>query len=179
MPEIEIRPAVLADFTRLVSLEHSYKTPYVWQMDRASEEGSVIINFREIRLPRPVRVEYPHSPEKLVENWKSLSEMLVALMAGGQVGYIALKEQSVPNALWVTDLVVGENNRRKGIGSALVLAAQAWAAQHGMRRIIIEMQSKNYPAIKLALKLGYEFCGYNDHYYANQDIALFFAGFLR
>jgi len=179
MPEIEIRPAVLADFTRLVSLEHSYQAPYVWQMDRSSEEGSVTVNFREIRLPRPVRVEYPHSPEKLVENWKTLSEMLVALMGGVQVGYIALKEQTVPNALWVTDLVVGEKNRRKGIGSALVLAAQEWAAQHSLRRIVIEMQSKNYPAIKLALKLGYEFCGYNDHYYANQDIALFFAGFLR
>jgi ribosomal protein S18 acetylase RimI-like enzyme len=179
MPKIEIRPAVLADFTRLVSLEHSFQTPYVWQMDRSLEEGQVTVNFREVRLPRPVRVDYPHSPEKLVENWKTLSEMLVASIGGAQVGYIALKEQSVPDALWVIDLVVGEKSRRKGIGSALVLAAQEWAAQHGRRRIIFEMQSKNYPAIKLALKLGYEFCGYNDHYYANQDIALFFAGFLR
>jgi hypothetical protein len=36
------------------------------------------------------------------------------------------------------------------------------------------MQSKNYPAMMLAQKHGYEFCGYNDRYYPNQDIALVF-----
>ena len=40
---------------------------------------------------------------------------------------------------------------------------------------IDEMQSKNYPGISMANKLGYEFCGYSDRYYTNQDIALFFA----
>jgi ribosomal protein S18 acetylase RimI-like enzyme len=45
--------------------------------------------------------------------------------------------------------------------------------------MILEMQSKNIPAVHLAMRLGYEFCGYNDHYYSNQDIALFFAQFLR
>jgi len=36
------------------------------------------------------------------------------------------------------------------------------------------MTSKNYAAIRLSQKLGFEFCGYNDHYYLTQDIALFF-----
>jgi hypothetical protein len=36
------------------------------------------------------------------------------------------------------------------------------------------MQSKNHPAMMLAQKYGYEFCGYNDRYYSNQDIALVF-----
>jgi ribosomal protein S18 acetylase RimI-like enzyme len=51
--------------------------------------------------------------------------------------------------------------------------------QKNNRRIILEMQPKNYPAIKLTQKLGFELCGYNDHYYANQDIALFFSKWLR
>jgi hypothetical protein len=41
------------------------------------------------------------------------------------------------------------------------------------------MQPKNYPAICLAQKLGFDLCGYNDRYFANQDIALFFAKNLR
>jgi RimJ/RimL family protein N-acetyltransferase len=36
------------------------------------------------------------------------------------------------------------------------------------------MQSKNYPAIALARKLGFSYSGYSDRYYADQDIALFF-----
>jgi hypothetical protein len=31
----------------------------------------------------------------------------------------------------------------------------------------------------MAQKLGFEFCGYNDRYFANRDIGLFFAKSLR
>jgi RimJ/RimL family protein N-acetyltransferase len=43
----------------------------------------------------------------------------------------------------------------------------------------MEMHSKNMAAVRLAMKMGFEFCGYNDQYYANQDIALFFSALLR
>jgi RimJ/RimL family protein N-acetyltransferase len=45
--------------------------------------------------------------------------------------------------------------------------------------MLLEMSSKNSPAIRLAQKLGYEFCGYNDAYYELQDIALFFGRLIR
>ena len=57
---------------------------------------------------------------------------------------------------------------------ALILAAQSWAVDRKNTRALMEMASKNNPAICLARKLGYEFCGYNDLYYDTQDIALFF-----
>jgi RimJ/RimL family protein N-acetyltransferase len=43
---------------------------------------------------------------------------------------------------------------------------------------MIELQSKNHAAIRLVQKLGYEFCGYNDQYYATRDVALFFGRLL-
>ena len=55
-----------------------------------------------------------------------------------------------------------------------MLAAQSWAVERKDYRALFEMPSKNNPAIKLAQKLGYEFCGYNEQYYGTQDIALFF-----
>jgi ribosomal protein S18 acetylase RimI-like enzyme len=61
------------------------------------------------------------------------------------------------------------------VGSGLLSAAQEWAQERSHGRLILEMQSKNVPAIRLAQKFGYEFCGYNDHYYLTQDVALFFA----
>jgi GNAT superfamily N-acetyltransferase len=179
MPEIEIRPAVSTDIQALVNLAHSYQTNYVWQMDRTMEDGQVIARFREVRLPRLVRVEYPNPGTWLLEGWKQQPALLVAVFAGDPVGYICLTEQLSAGSAWVKDLVVGEKLRRKGIATALLLAAQDWAGQHRYRRLILEMQSKNNPAIRMALKLGYDFCGYNDHYYANQDIALFFARYLR
>jgi len=179
MPEIQIRPAVAADLAAFANLEHGYQTHYVWQMDRSSEEGQITVAFREVRLPRPVEVEYPRLVELGAIDAGGRTMLLAATQGERQVGYISLADNKAPLSTWVTDLVVAERMRRKGIASALLLAAHEWAAQRGQRRMILEMQSKNYPAIQLAGKMGYEFCGYNDHYYTNQDIALFFACYLR
>jgi len=179
MPEIEIRPAVFIDLPMLATMDHSLETAYVWQMDRMIDNGHISINFREVRLPRAVRLEYPNP--FVWENKGILDDpgLLVAEMDGQQVGYIYIKQSQLPNTAWVKDLAVRADLRRKGIGSALVLAAQDWAVHRNLRRLVIEMQSKNYPAIQMAIKLGCDFCGYNDHYYSNQDIALFFACYLR
>jgi RimJ/RimL family protein N-acetyltransferase len=59
------------------------------------------------------------------------------------------------------------------------MAAQSWALQRKDYRMVIEMSSKNNPAIRLAQKLGYEFCGYNDQYYETQDIAIYFGRLIR
>lgn len=179
MPELEIRPAIAEDLPVLIAFEHNYKSSYVWQMDLNIEEGQVMVNFREIRLPRPVTVEYPRSPLGLTRDWTQRSAFLVGLVNHQLVTYISLMESIAPTTAWVTDLVVMPAFRRKGIATALLLAAQDWATRRQNRRMIIETQSKNLAAIHMAMKLGYEFCGYNDHYYSNQDIALFFAQFIR
>lgn len=180
MPELKIRPAVADDLSDLVKIEHSYQSLFVWQMDRILEDGQININFRQTRLPRPLRVEYAGSHPLLnQENWSRYQAVLVATVAEIPVGYIGISDQFAPRTLWITDCAVHEDLRRQGIGTALILAAQEWGIENGFRKAIIEMQSKNHPAIQLARKLGYEFCGYNDHYFANQDIALFFSRSLR
>lgn len=179
MPEIEVRPALTPDLSVLAEIDHSSVTEYVWQMDRAFDVGQLAVSFREIRLPRSIRIEYPHNHDQIVESWKKSAGILMAVLAGEPVGYVSISDQLAPRAAWVTDLAVSERHRRQGIASALLLSTQNWARQRRLRRIILEMQSKNNAALRLALKLGYEFCGYNDQYYANQDIALFFSHPLR
>lgn len=179
MPEIEIRPATAQDIPMLIDIEHQTQSNYVWQMDRVINEGEINVHFREIRLPRSVRIDYPRNPALLMEQWTLRTQILVAAIGGEPVGYIALSDQQAPSTAWVNDLAVSQNLRRKGIATALVLASQEWAIRRGLRRMILEMQSKNHAAIRLAIKLAFEFGGYSDHYYSNQDIALFFATYLR
>jgi len=176
MPEIEIRPAVAEDIPNLIHLEHDYTSDYVWQMEmQQAEEGQIGVRFRQVRLPRSVKVEYPRPVQVLTEEWTKLSGILVAVHAGAVCGYLGLMLEIAPLTTWVTDLVISRPMRRKGIGSALVLASMAWGLQHESYRVVLEMQPKNYPAICMAKKLGFEFCGYNDRYYPNHDIALFFS----
>lgn len=179
MPEIQIRPAISTDIPVLMAIDHTYSSEYVWQMEIETEEKRIAVNFREIHLPRSVRVEYPRPIHTLADDWTRRSGLLVAVLESEVVGYISLMLDIAPVTTWVSDLAVMRRVRRQGIGSALVLAAQEWGEQHGTRRIVLEMQPKNYPAIKMTEKLGFAFCGYNDRYYANHDIGLFFAKSLR
>jgi GNAT superfamily N-acetyltransferase len=179
MPEIEIRPAIAADIPSLTAIDHSYTSDNVWQMEVNAEEGLIGVSFREIRLPRSVRVDYPRSAKSLADNWTDRHGLLVALLQGEAVGYVSIMLNIAPTTAWSTDLAVVRRFRRQGIGSALVLAAQEWGADHDCRRIILEMQPKNYPAIHMAQKLGFDFSGYNDLFYATHDIGLFFSRALR
>lgn len=179
MPEIEIRPALSTDYEHLFNIELSSQTEYVWQMDRLVEEGQITIGFREVRLPRAIQVECPLPKDSLVKIAQKASGVLAAVLQGVPVGYIILDESMVPSGVWIRNLAVAEQHRRQGIGSALLISAQEWASRRRLRKIFLETQSKNYPAIRLAVKLGFELSGYNDRYYANQDIALFFSRLLR
>jgi GNAT superfamily N-acetyltransferase len=179
MPEIQIRPATETDISALAAIDHNYSSDFVWQMEIQAEEAHVGVSFRQIRLPRSVRVEYPRLPSQLEQDWTGRDGLLVALLEESPVGYISLTLNIAPVTAWATDLVVVRRFRRQGIGSGLLLAAQEWGADHDCRRLVLEMQPKNYPAIQMAQKMGLDFCGYNDRYYANHDIALFFAKALR
>ncbi|MGD0708007.1 MAG: GNAT family N-acetyltransferase [Anaerolineaceae bacterium] len=178
MPKIEIRPAVSDDLEALMALDHSVETNYVWQMESRYEDDQYNIQFCQVKLPHEVRIPYPRPPEVLREDWKKRSLILVGAIGNKAISYIDLFIQPAAPIVWVLDLVVQDSSRRQGIGTALLLAAQEWARQRKLRSMMLEIQPKNHPAICLARKLRFEFSGYNDHYYSNQDIALFFARYL-
>ncbi|MFZ6028104.1 MAG: GNAT family N-acetyltransferase [Chloroflexota bacterium] len=183
MPEIQLRSASALDIAALVMLDHGYSTDYVWQVNvQQPEEDEIDVNFRKVRLPRSMRVEYPHAASQLQDDWKSRHGLLLAELPEQRleiIGYISLVKDRLPATAWITDLVVTDRLRRRGVGTALMLAAQDWARAQGCYRLIFEMQPKNYPAINLAQKLGFAFCGYQDRYFANQDIGLFFTKAVR
>ena len=179
MPKIKIRPAIATDIRSLTNMEHHYSSDYVWQMDYRQDDREIIISFREVRLPRTTQVGYPKEYKNLEDTWTHLDGLLIAEIENDIVGYIGLKQNMNLRTTRVTDLAVMSSQRRKGIGSALVIAGQEWAKHNKSRRLILEIQPKNFPAIQLARKLGFELCGYNDHYFSNHDIAIFFSKWLR
>lgn len=179
MSNVEVQPAVSSDITRLMGLDHSTVSDYVWQLDLRKENGQVVAGFREVRLPRPITVAYPRDPFSLADDWTNRSATFVALLGDELVGYVCILEHSHATTVWITDLVVDAAKRQQGVGSALINASQDWALSRSARDIFMEMPSKNYPAIRIAQKFGFEFCGYNDHYYVTKDVALFFGRSLK
>jgi ribosomal protein S18 acetylase RimI-like enzyme len=174
MSQITIRPASVIDLSSLMAMDHSCQTDYVWQMDVQGEEGQFGAIFRLIRLPRTVSINYPRDIENMPEEWDKRLGMHVAWFDGEIVGFIRINDLIIPRTAWITDLVVAPESRRHGIATSLIESSYSWALERNNDFALLEMTSKNYPAINLAKKMGFEFCGYNDRYYRSKDIALFF-----
>jgi len=170
-----IRPAELTDLKACLEIAHSYVTDHVWQMEESEGKGQVTVIFRTARLPRSMRVSYPKDYDNLLASWRRGECFLVAEEDGVVRGYLDMSVQSWHLTAWVDNLAVAQDHRRQGIGTTLLKKAAEWARQRGLGRLMLEIQTKNYPAICFCQKNGLAFCGFNDRYYTNQDIALFFA----
>jgi GNAT superfamily N-acetyltransferase len=157
-----------------MAIDPGYYTDHVWQMALSAANADTSVTFREVRLPRPMRVDYPRDPQRLADEWTHASQILLAVAEHEPVAYLVLESGQAPSTGWITDLVVAADQRRKGIATRLLGAARRWAQEAGLNRLTLEMQSKNYPAIALARKLGFFYSGYHDKYYPDEEIALFF-----
>jgi ribosomal protein S18 acetylase RimI-like enzyme len=171
-----IRRGDLKDLNACALIDTSYVTDNVWQVrteERPYEE--IVVTFQAIRLPRSVRAKPPRDTEFLVQDWQRDECFLVAEEDGEIRGYLNMVVQPWHSAGWINDIAVRKRCRRQGIASELLRAAFRWAREHGLRTVLAETQTKNHPAICLCRKHGFVFCGFNDQYYSNQDIAVFFA----
>ncbi|MFC2037897.1 GNAT family N-acetyltransferase [Chloroflexota bacterium] len=176
---MDVRPATLADLNACLSLDHNFETDHVWQMTSAKTEARVNVAFHIVRLPRRMRAEYPRDVEQLVEDWQRGEGFFVAEVDGKVRGYVDVIAYPWQQMGWVTNLAVDGPYRRRKIGAALVRHACQWTAAQGLQAVQVEATTKNYPALCLYEKLGFQFCGFSDHYYPNQDIALFFVQNIR
>ena len=170
-----VRPAELTDLKSCLDIDHSYVTNHVWQMEEKEGKGRVTVIFHTARLPRSMRVKYPKDYDNLLASWRRGECFMVAEEDGEVRGYLDMSVQPWHLTGWVDNLAVAKDHRQQGVGTALLRKAAEWARQQGLMRLMLEIQTKNYPAICFCQKNGFAFCGFNDRYYTNQDIALFFA----
>jgi ribosomal protein S18 acetylase RimI-like enzyme len=174
-----VRPASLADLNTCLMLDHSAVTDHVWQMRAEESESEVRVAFQTVRLPRRMRAEYPRQLDQLVEDWQRSEGFLVAEVDNEVRGYVDALALPWQGMVWMANLAVERGYRRQRIGTALISHVRQWAREQGLQMILAEATTKNYPALCFYQKLGFQFCGFNDHYYSNQDIALFFVQALR
>jgi GNAT superfamily N-acetyltransferase len=179
MAEILVRQAVSPDIELLAKFDHTVKTECVWQMMQSIDAGKIVTSFVENHLPREMRLTYPKSPDTLLERWKDYSSVLVACINSAPVGYITFTTSFAPYIVWIKDLVVDELWRRKSVATTLIQAVNSWGTARHYVRMSIEMSSKNYPAINFVKKCGFDFSGYDDNFFNNNDIALFFSRFIK
>jgi ribosomal protein S18 acetylase RimI-like enzyme len=174
-----VRPALLPDLNACILLDHDTVTDHVWQMLVREESTQVNMTFQTVRLPRDMPAAYPCDPDQLLDRWQQGEGILVAEVDGEVRGYIDLVAEPWQKLARIANLAVDPEFRRRGLGTSLIRHARQWAWEQGLRSLLAEATTKNYPALCFYRKLGFKFCGFNDEYYANRDIALFFVQKLR
>jgi len=176
-----IRDGLESDVEPCSKLDHLYETDYVWQMNIQQEVGSWQVTFKTERLPRTLEAKYPSDERRINLALPDNQCFLVAVSRDEPelLAYLTMRNDPVYHIALVQDLVVSRPYRRHGIGKRLLSVARTWAKEHQLTRLMVEIQTKNYPGINFCQSSGFAFCGFNDRYMPNQDIAVFFSQSIR
>jgi GNAT superfamily N-acetyltransferase len=170
-----IRPALEDDLEHCLPVDAGYTTRYVWQIDVNESEQGHHVRFQKARLPRAFAVPQTESEEQRMKRWQAAHYFLLGEARGQVAAYLSLTADPVEPLLWISDLVVAPDYRRKGHAGDLLLSAARWARSHRLSRLHVALQTKNHPAIQFFTKNGFTFCGYHEYYYRAGEIALFFS----
>lgn len=178
---LTFRDGTRSDIAACLALDHSYETDFVWQMRIEDNPEQRQISFQRERLPRTLDAEWPKSEHRLQLALDKQQCFLVAQFSDDKeiVAYLSMRSDPVYHQARLQDLLVSRPYRRHKVGSGLLNIARNWARQHQLTRLVAELQTQNYPGIVFCQRSGFSFSGFNDQYFPNQDIAIFFSEALR
>lgn len=151
MSGLVVRPADPADAAALVELASAVGAePEGWLISDATWRSV----GDERRYLRAIR----RHPDAVV---------LVAETAEEIVGRLSISRDPHPASRHVADLglMVAAGHRRRGVGRALLLAAEEWARGAGIRKLELHVFPYNEAAIALYESCGYEREGYRRAHY--------------
>lgn len=181
MSSFLIRDGMESDIESCLALDHSCVTESVWQMSIQQGTGQWQVLFKTERLPRSMEV-YHRSDSARLRLALAENECFVVAAARDTddiLGYLTMRSDTVHHIALLQDIVVAPAYRRHQIATRLLNIARQWARENDHLRLTMETQTKNYPSIQFCQANGLNFCGFNDHYFPNGDIAVFFTQSLR
>jgi RimJ/RimL family protein N-acetyltransferase len=150
-----VRQARPADSAALVELAEAVAAePEAWLV----AEGSWRTAGEERRYLRSL-ARYPHAA------------VLVAEADGRVVARLSLARDPHPASAHVADLglMVAADHRRRGIGTALLQAAVAWARDADVRKLELHVFPHNEPALTLYERFGFRREGVRKSHYRRGD----------
>jgi ribosomal protein S18 acetylase RimI-like enzyme len=109
----------------------------------------------------------PAAVRRAARNWVTASiesvgqpgrAVFVAVASDQIVGVVSIRERAHftgQTDAYIGELVVAASMERRGVATALMNAAEAWAAQRGLAFVTLQTGAANQPARSLYRQLGY------------------------
>jgi GNAT superfamily N-acetyltransferase len=177
-----IRDGLETDIPACLAVDHTFSTEFVWQVQVERDDPHYYqMTFRTERLPRTLDATYAASEQRMRQCLPDSGCFLVAVEREQDqvMGYCVMSTSPVHRLALLHDLVIDRTYRRNRIGSKLLAIARRWGREQGLARLLVELQTRNYPAIQFCQASGLAFCGYNERYLDQQELAIFFGQSLR
>lgn len=94
----------------------------------------------------------------------------VAVLDGDVIGFAHIQVWAWNHVAWVGDILIKEQLRNRGIGSELLQRIEERARKLACK-VIMDAPPMTHPAVNYYVKRGYRICGFNDRYYADNDVS--------
>ena len=104
--------------------------------------------------------------------WLEAPVAFGAFENGELIGFAECAPESWNNRFRISNICVfGGENRRRGVGTALIHSAESAAREAGARMLVLETQTCNENAIAFYKKNGFSIIGFDLYSYSNDDPA--------
>jgi len=144
-----------------------YQTSGYWDLSVREGAQSAAFSLRLRRFSAPVEKTFDFT---LAPAYFRPCEVLGIYENGVLAGLIEIHGEDWNSRMRITELLVFEPFRGKGLGGELLEAAKAKAKAAGCRGMVLETQSCNVAAIACYQKHGFRFIGLDATCYTNDDI---------
>jgi len=144
-----------------------YSTSHYYDVSVCRESGSWRIELTRKAFDNRLDKNY-HG--RLFEDHIDEARVFAGVLNNKQVGWIELGYDKWNNRMRVWELLVDEEFRLRGIGTALMNHAVKIGKQKGARMLVLETQTNNASAINFYLDFGFELIGLDIAAYSNEDI---------
>lgn len=177
--DIHIRRSTLHDLNDCLTLDASYDTQRVWQMNLLVKNNRIQVDFNLVHLPRLVNIQVPAGSENLLKCWQRGDCLLSARKKHTVIGFLHMIPDTPTKVGFIHRHVVDPEFRGQGIGSLLLTHALKWARDHKLRSVVISLSTKNHPASTFYLDRGFVFSGFSEETHGEHRIHLQFARGVR
>ncbi len=162
-----------------MTLDASFETQRVWQMDLQVKSHRIQIDFNQIHLPRVVNIQVPHGNENLLKCWQQGDCLLSARKKHAVIGFLHMISDTPTKVGYIHRHVVDPEYRGQGIGLMLLTHAMQWARDRKLRSVVVSLSTKNHPASTFYLERGFVFSGFSEETHGDHRIELQFAKGVR
>lgn len=172
---MQIRPVTLTDLDLLSEIDGTIASTDYLHVERSGEGMAAAWRLHERPLRQRLSRSNPIGEEaqfylKAIASGADDGMALLAEHEGLPVALAAAMPEHSHGTLRILDLRVDFDQRRQGLGSAMIYAIINEARTRELRAVMAETTTDNIPANRLLHKCGFELAGLDERRSSNHDL---------